>query len=403
MAKVLTALKENFPDIYNFLIKNQKENNLIFFAPNAQLYDKDSLKEKSFYYSHIFQKSRFDPHLYTNFYGKVLKEIKEKNFITYLGWSLEMTINVIESFYFGDDNDLFVFQTDGICIEEASKAQKIPDKQSIETKECPNSKEYLNYYSKYDKPEFADFQKGINSMKSFIFFIDNNYLLIKGKELDLSLIFKDKMTKFNSAFEILFKKNQNHSKIAREYVDSYIFENLYDKIMKKLDSFYYHEQKDLKLKIEENLEKYSLLKLKLDNCLLKCNFTEIYDSFNILKDIKTCFEKVNCFRQINSIIIKEVKAIYEKEKRKKMEIQGDLLNSLWTYVLTHYFQKNDINDLYLDYLFLKNFYFDKGNEDDYIIKAFVISMEIIQEELLSEEKAIELKPTIEPITIISFV
>ena len=401
MANVLKSLKEKFPDIYNLLLKNQKDNDLIFFGPSAQLYDRDSLKDKSFYYSHIFQKSRFNPDLYTNFYGKVLKEIKEKTFKTYLGWSLDMTINVIESCE--NDDGLFFFQTDGICIEEASKAEKVKDKSSLPSKECSNPQEYLKFYAKFaesDLPEYGYFQKGINSMKAFIFFIENNYLLIKGNEEEFSKNFREKIPKFIEAFEIIFR---NNNKVAREYVESYIFVNLYDKIMKKLDSFYSKEQKDLKIKIEENIDKYSLSELKLDSSLSKCNFTEVYDSFDLLKDTKTCFEKANCFKEINSIMVKEIKTIYEKEKRKKLEIQGDSLISFWTYILAHYIQKNDINNLFFDFLFLKYFYINKGKEEGCIINAFILSMEVLQNELLYKEKDVELKTTIKPIKIISFV
>ena len=116
MANVIKSLKEKFPDIYNLLLQNQKnQKNLIFFGPNKQLYARDSLGDKSFYYNHIFQKSKFDPTLYTNFYGKVLKAITEKEFKTYLGWTREMTINIIEQGY--NEDSLFFYQTDGICIE----------------------------------------------------------------------------------------------------------------------------------------------------------------------------------------------------------------------------------------------------------------------------------------------
>ena len=123
MNKVISSLKENFPDIYQFLLKNQKEKDLIFLVPDGKLYARDSLTNKFFYYHHIFQKSKFDPTLYTNFYGKVLKLIKEKTFKSYLGWSIDLTINLIESNY--NDDGLQFFLTDGICLEEFSNAQKV--------------------------------------------------------------------------------------------------------------------------------------------------------------------------------------------------------------------------------------------------------------------------------------
>ena len=136
MASVLQSLKEKFPSIYELLLKNQKEKNLIFLGPNKQLYLKDYLNDKSFYYNHIFQKSQFDPNLYINFYGKVLKCSNGKTFETYLGWSEKpeksekMTINIIEEGY--NQDGLFFYQTDGICIEKDYSAVKISEKQTYE-------------------------------------------------------------------------------------------------------------------------------------------------------------------------------------------------------------------------------------------------------------------------------
>ena len=73
MAYIIKSLKEKFPELYNMLLKNQKLKDLIFICPNKQLVDKGLLADKSFYFAHIFQKSKFDPSLYTNFQGKVLK------------------------------------------------------------------------------------------------------------------------------------------------------------------------------------------------------------------------------------------------------------------------------------------------------------------------------------------
>ena len=399
MAFVIKSLKEKFPDIYELLLKNQKTQNLIFFGPNGQLYARDSLKDKSFYYNHIFQKSKFDPSLYTNFYGKVLKSISEKTFKTYLGWSLEMTINIIESNY--NEDGLFFYQTDGICIEEYSQASKVKtDETSITIKRCLTSNEYLEYYSKYDLPLYTNFQKGINSMKSFIFSINNNFLLIKGHEEYYSKIFIQNINQFISAFEIIFK---NNSIVAREFVDSYIFSNLYDKIMKKLDSFYQNEQKELKPKLDNNIEKYGIDELKLDNCLLKCTFNETFENLENLKNFKTSYEKSNCLIQINDAMIKEAKTVYEDEYEKKFEVQGDILLELWTYILAQYMHKNGVNFIYLEYLFFKYFKIGKGYEqNDYIIQNLVGSMEIIQNELLKVDNNVEQKPSTKPFKVFIF-
>ena len=157
MAFVLKTLKEKFPDVYDLLLNNQKEKPLIFLAPSGKIYAKDSLNDKSFYYHHIFQKSQFDSSLYTNFYGKVLKRIQEKTFITYLRWSRDMEINIIDENY--NEDGLFFLQTDGICIETDSKVERIAGEtsiQSIPLKKFETSEEYLKYYNEFDKPDYKN-------------------------------------------------------------------------------------------------------------------------------------------------------------------------------------------------------------------------------------------------------
>ena len=312
-----------------------------------------------------------------------------------------MIMNIIES---NVNNDgLQFFQTDGICIEEYSQASKIKtDKQSLNLQKCKNSSEYLEYYSQFDIPKYSNFQKGIKAMKSFIFSIKNNYLLIKGHEEYFSKIFNEKLSKFISAFEIIFK---NNSIIAREFVDSYIFSNLYEIIMKKLDSLYSNEQKDLKIKLEENINKYGILELNLDKSLMKCKFENIFNKLDNLKTFTTSFEKINSLIEINSNILEEARIEYENENNnKKFEIQGDLLISLWTYILSKYINIKNENKIFLEYLFFKYFRINKGYEkDDYIIINFIGSMELLQKELLNEENIIDKKPSTIAVKISSLV
>ena len=399
MNKVISSLKENFPDIYQFLLKNQKEKDLIFLVPNGKLYARDSLTDKFFYYHHIFQKSKFDPTLYTNFYGKVLKLIKEKTFKSYLGWSIDITINLIESNY--NDDGLQFYLTDGICLEEFSNAQKVnTDEKSLPVQKCKDSSEYVKYYSQFDNPKYYLFQKGMKSMNSFIFSIKNNYLLIKGHEEYFYHFFRDKLSKFISAFEIIFKDNLV---ISREFVDSYIFSNLYDIIMKKLDDFYSNEQEELKNKLNESIYKYTIQELYLDSSLNRCKFDKVFNELNKLKTLKTIYEKTNCLIDTNSKILEEARIEYENENKKKFEVQGDSLSSLWTHVLAQYILKNSETKIFLDYLFLKNFRINGYEENDYIVINFISSIELFQKELLNKENDIENKPSTIPATINSFI
>ena len=399
MNKVISSLKENFPDIYQFLLKNQKEKDLIFLVPDGKLYARDSLTDKFFYYHHIFQKSKFDPTLYTNFYGKVLKLIKEKTFKSYLGWSIDLTINLIESNY--NDDGLQYFLTDGICLEEFSNAQKVnTDEKSLPLQKCKDSSEYVKYYSQFDNPKYYLFQKGMKSMKSFILSIKNNYILIKGHEEYFYHFFREKLSKFISAFEIIFKDNLV---ISREFVDSYVFSNLYDIIMKKLDDFYSSEQKELKNKLNESIYKYTIQELYLDSSLNRCKFDKVFNELNKLETLKTIYEKTNCLIDINSKILEEARNEYENENKKKFEVQGDLLSSLWTHVLAQYILKNNETKIFLDYLFLKNFRINGYEENDYIVINFISSIELFQKELLNKENDIENKPSTLPVKINSFI
>ena len=61
----------------------------------------------------------------------------------------------------------------------------------------------------------------------------NNIILMKGYELPYSEIFQEKMDNLISIFTSVFKNEI----IAVEYVDSFVFDSLYDEIMKKLRNF----------------------------------------------------------------------------------------------------------------------------------------------------------------------
>ena len=119
MSTILISLKEKFIDIYNLLMRNQGENGLIFFVPNARFYSSDSLGDKSFYYSHIFKKSNYDPCLYINLLGKVMKSIDQKKFVTELGFKNRFELNVKNTFK--NEDMILSYTTDGICIDVGNK------------------------------------------------------------------------------------------------------------------------------------------------------------------------------------------------------------------------------------------------------------------------------------------
>ena len=377
MANVLKSLKEKFPDLY-LLLKNQ--NNLRFFAPNKLLYAKDSLNDKSFYYNHIFKKSEFDSDLLTNFNGKVLKKIKNNTYKTYLGWTYDKTITIIEELMNSDGINFS--QTDSVCTDENQEVLKYSDRQSIPLKKCETAKEYINYYSQYQNEEYNDFKRGMESMKSFLFYILNNCTLLKGYEENFAEILKGHIKKFISGFEIIFK---DKSSIACELVDSYIFSQIYDKIMEKFDNFYSEEQKELKNKVIENISKYDISQFMIEKTIisLNINFDEAFDKIKKLKKYKTFFEKEKCLNKINESLINEVTTKYEKVTDEKLDIQGDILINCWTLFIANFIKKHEIKFIYRDYLFLK--FFEIGEAKDkngYITTNFIIAIETLKKELL---------------------
>lgn len=377
MANVLKSLKEKFPDLY-LLLKNQ--NDLRFFAPNKLLYAKDSLNDKSFYYNHIFKKSEFDSDLLTNFNGKVLKKIKNNTYKTYLGWTYDKTITIIEELMNSDGINFS--QTDSVCTDENQEVLKYSDRQSIPLKKCETAKEYINYYSQYQNEEYNDFKRGMESMKSFLFYILNNCTLLKGYEENFAEILKGHIKKFISGFEIIFK---DKSSIACELVDSYIFSQIYDKIMEKFDNFYSEEQKELKNKVIENISKYDISQFMIEKTIisLNINFDEAFDKIKKLKKYKTFFEKEKCLNKINESLINEVTTKYEKVTDEKLDIQGDILINCWTLFIANFIKKYEIKFIYRDYLFLK--FFEIGEAKDkngYITTNFISAIETLKKELL---------------------
>ena len=377
MANVLKSLKEKFPDLY-LLLKNQ--NNLRFFAPNKLLYAKDSLNDKSFYYNHIFKKSEFDSDLLTNFNGKVLKKIKDNTYKTYLGWTYDKTITIIEELMNSDGINFS--QTDSVCTDENQEVLKYSDKQSIPLKKCETAKEYINYYSQYQNEEYNDFKRGMESMKSFLFYILNNCTLLKGYEENFAEILKGHIKKFISGFEIIFK---DKSSIACELVDSYIFSQIYDKIMEKFDNFYSEEQKELKNKVIENISKYDISQFMIEKTIigLNINFDEAFDKMKKLKKNKTFFEKEKCLNRINESMLNEVKTKYEKATDEKLDMQGDILINCWTLFIANFIKKYEIKFIYPEYLFLKFFAIGEAkDENGYITRNFIVAIETLKKELL---------------------
>ena len=399
MSTILNSLKEKYNDIYNLLAKNQGENGLIFFVPNPLFYSSDSLNNKTFFYSHIFKKSIYDPNLYVNFLGKVLKSSDKKKFVAELGFKKKFELNVKNSYT--TEDGILSFTTDGICVDGENDMAVIEDtgrekNTDFVFKRCSNSKEYLDYYSyeelKSDK--YKKFAKGKSNLDKFIYAMKNNNILMKENEDAYGAVFFNSVSKLIAYFSSLFQNwsenaTQNEKEqlkiAASEFVDSFVFNELYDDIMNKFKEFYKEEEIQIKKKLKENTNKFSVDDLKLPNTISNCRFAGVYKNLANLYKYKTCFEKKKFLIEINDQILKEANDTYKKATGKDLDIQADFMLSCWIYVLAH----SGVDNLISEGLFFETLQvqIEKG-QNEVIVSNFVLAVKYIKDELLKNEKDI---------------
>ena len=220
MSTILNSLKEKFIDIYELLSKNSGENNLIFFVPNARFYSVESLNDKTFFYSHIFKKSNYNPNLYVNFLGKVMKSTDKKKFVAELGFKNRFELNV-KSSYINDDN-ILSYTTDGICIDGENNMAVVETSKEKNTdfvfKRCLNSKEYIEYYSnkELETEKYSKFKKGKLNLDKFIYAMKNNNILMKENEDAYGAVFSNSVSKLVSYFSALFQNFSENSNLSEK-------------------------------------------------------------------------------------------------------------------------------------------------------------------------------------------
>ena len=400
MSTILNSLKEKFNDVYKLLTKNQGENGLIFFIPNARFYSSDSLGDKSFYYSHIFKKSNYDPCLYINFLGKVMKSIDNKKFVTELGFKNLFEINVKNTNV--NEEGILSYIIDGICIDGLSNITIVDsqggNKSEFLFKRCSSSNEYIEYYSKDElksSEKYKNFNLGKSNLDKFIYAMKNNNILMKENEEAYGSVFSNSASKLINYFSNYVFKNSNQNisenekeqlKIAAaEFVDSFIFKDLYEDLMNKFHEFYKEEESQIKKKLKENNSKFSIDELKLPNSIANCKFSGVIKNLVKLPSYKTYFEKMNFLAEINEQIFNEVKDTYKKATGKNLDVQADTMIQCWIYVLANSSFDNLIPEsLFFETLLLQK---DKG-QNAIIASSFVGAVKYIKNELLKNEKDI---------------
>ena len=349
-------------------MNNSGENNLIFFVPKASFYSIDSLNDKTFFYSHIFKRSNYDPSLYVNFLGKVLKSKDQKKFVTELGFKNRFELNVKNTFK--NEDMILSYTTDGICIDVGNKmdvvdtGEKNPE---FQFKRLQSSKEYIEYYSSEELKngeKYKKFIKGKANLDKFIYAMKNNNILMKENEDAYGTVF------FNSVSKL---------------INYFTIKDLYDDVMKKFNEFYKEEESQIKQKLKENTAKFSIDELKLPNSIANCKFSGVNKNLANLSSYRTRFEKKKFLTEIYDQIFKEANDTYKKMTGKNLDVQAEFMISFWIYILAN----SGFDHLIAEALFFETLQIqvEKG-ADEVIVNHFITAVKYIKDELLKNEKDI---------------
>lgn len=379
-------LHKSFPDLEK-LIQDRK---YIILEPKKKLIVPDALT-KNFYYNHIFYISPYDPSLYINLNGKVLK-YEHPKFTSYLGWKKEMILTIKDS-YNSMSSDITCYQLDNVCDEiNYTETKSIIKDNQLQKKQ--NMEEYIKYNNELLKNEL--YNKAFDRLQKFTKEMKINYMFMKGYEENYSRIFNKRCNKIITKFtEVLRSPKDEYNTsfaIATQLVDSLIFNDLYKYLFNQcLVNFYKEDEEKVKNFLKDSHTKYEWEGLKVDPIYYKCKFLSAIQYLNNISNFKTIFEKMNVLTNVNILISEEAKNIYESHQKSNFIPQGDLLLSFWIYVIAHCNTKNIIAESQFINLFGLNGY----NASNYVATTFVSAVDAIRLELLQGEKLI-LSQYVEP-------
>ena len=379
-------LHKSFPDLEKLI----QERKYIILEPKKKLIVASALT-KNFYYNHIFYISPYDPSLFINLNGKVLK-YEHPKFTSYLGWKKEMILTIKDS-YSSMSSDITCYQLDNVCDEiNYTETKSIIKDNQLQKKQ--NMDEYLKYNNELLKNE--TYGKAYDRLRKFTKEMKTNYMFMKGYEDNYSRIFNKRCNKIISKFtEVLRSPKDEYNTsfaIASQLVDSLIFNDLYKYLFNQcLVNFNKEDEEKIKNFLKDNPPKYEWDGLKVDEIYNKCRFLSAIQFLDNISNYKTVFEKMEVLTNVNTLISEEAKNIYESHEKGNFIPQGDLLLSFWIYVVAHCKTKNIIAESQFINLFGLNGY----NASNYVATTFVTAVDSIKLELLQSEKLI-LSQYVEP-------
>ena len=378
-------LHKSFPDLEK-LIQDRK---FIILEPKKKLIVASALT-KNFYYNHIFYISPYDPSLFINLNGKVLK-YEHPKFTSYLGWKKEMILTVKDSYNMM--NDITCYQLDNVCDEiNYTETKSIIKDSQLKKKE--NMKDYINYNNELIKNEL--YYKAYNRLTKFTKEMKTNYMFMKGHEQYYSNIFNKRCNKIITKFtEVLRSPKDEYNtsfSIASQLVDSLVFHELYKYIFNQcLVQFYQEDEKKVKNFLKDSPHKYEWEELKVEEIYTKCKFINAIQYLDTISKYHTIFEKMNVLTEVNKQINEEAKNIYESQQKGNFVPQGDLLLTFWIYVVAHCKTPNIIAESQFISLFGLSGY----SASSYVATTFVTAVDSIKMELSKNEKLV-LSQYVEP-------
>ena len=376
------VLKTKFPELTN-LISNK---GYILIAPAKSLITESELTLK-FYYNHIYKVSKYDPTLYINLNGKILKS-EEDHFETFLNWTkpLKLEIKELNQMSLGTNVYIQYYQLSNAACDESIQSNFVSSKDTNKDDEVLSCKSMNDYLKFFDENKNSEKIKIV--LNELIHSLKNNFIFMKGYESSYVLNFKENVNKFIDCYIIGTQKNEenikpflskkNSDNVIYQFVESLVFSNLYDFIKKNLNEFFKEKNEEFKNNIKENIYKYELSGLNVNEICKNCKFEKAIEKINEIEKLKTVFEKTRLLSEVNSLITEEVKYEYESAK-KIFSPNSDLLLQFWIYVISHC----NIQNIFAEHFFLTSFSLYKGfGPDVYIFTTFITAFSIIEKEMI---------------------
>jgi hypothetical protein len=295
-----------------------------------------------------------------------------------------MVLTVLDSY--NSSSNILCYEIDNICDEIHYRMGQSISKDN-QLKRFNTQKEYLHYYNNFMTIN-ENYKKSVERLKKFTNEMRYNYILIKGQEEKYSKIFRERTLKLINRIRDNLSNPKDENMIvydiSSELVDSLIFNEIFDFLFEKLQNFYENEEIKLKKILIENLSKYELDILNIqdeDKIYNSCKFLNAIKKLDDIGLYTTVFEKVKVLIEVNNLITDEAKNVFESGNKGNFSLQGNLMLSFWTYVVAHCKTKNIISEAkFLSLFGVEN------NEEEYVMTTFISAVDTILKELLHDKE-----------------